>query len=167
MNNIALSIVLFVVYFCFVSCALYSQKNIVISVPEDRQPIEREIEKMLDEIYEVAPSEQEIDLFELPEMPIEPAPQPSKENKKLSSSKTSKEIDIAKLNLRQARVACGVLGIKQKVNDHDCNQAWMQKQINQRIKEKPEKVSEVYKAIALKFPDVVIPSINQAQARIA
>jgi len=126
MNNIALSIVLFVVYFSFVSCALYSQKNTVISVPEDRQPIEREIEQMLDEIYEVDPSEQEIELFELPEMLIEPAPQPTKENKKLSSSKTSKAIDIAKLNLRHARVACGILDIQQKVNDHDCIQDKLQ-----------------------------------------
>ncbi|NJO94327.1 MAG: hypothetical protein HC820_08260 [Hydrococcus sp. RM1_1_31] len=80
MNNLVLSIALFIIYFCFVSCVLYSQKNSSIQQKETPVPIEREIEKMLDEIYEVAPSEQEIDLFEIPEFPTTPAP-PEKEKR--------------------------------------------------------------------------------------
>ncbi|NJO93285.1 MAG: hypothetical protein HC820_01000 [Hydrococcus sp. RM1_1_31] len=168
MNNIALSIVLFVVYLSVVSCAIYKPKTSAITPQEKYKPIEQEIEQMLDEIYEVTPTEKEIAPFEILEVEDASMPTQKDKKKKVSSSlKTSKAIDIAKLNLRHARVACSILGIKQKVNDHDCNIAWMQAQINQQVKEYPEKVSEVYRAIALKFPDVVIPVSNQIQVRTA
>jgi hypothetical protein len=124
MNNLVLSIALFIVYFSFVSCVFYSQKNSVIQPLETPVPIEREIEKMLDEIYEVAPSEQEIDPFELLEVPTTPAPQEKKKGN--TNKKASKLVNLAKLNLRQARVACRVLSIQQ-----NSKLAWMQKQINQ------------------------------------
>jgi len=158
MNNLVLSIVLFVAYFSFVSCTLYSRKNSAIQQKETPVPIEREIEKMLDEIYEFAPSEQEIDPFELPEVLTTPAsPEKKKGN---TNKKASKLVNLAKLNLRQARVACRVLNLQQ---NHKL--AWMQKQINQCIWEHPEKVSEVYQALADKFGVSVLT--DQSLERVA
>jgi hypothetical protein len=83
------------------------------------------------------------------------------------ASKTSNVVNIAKLILPHARVACRVLGIQQKVNGHDAKLAWMQAQINARLKEQPEKEAEVFAAIKAKYPDVVLPEGDRQQVLTA
>jgi hypothetical protein len=114
---------------------------------------------MLDEIYDEMYIEEEefapSDLFNDDE--TIPAPQQEQPKKKETQKPVAKDkqasqvVNISLLNIRQARVACHVLGIKQKVSARDCNLAWMQAQIDRQVRENPEKVSEVYKAIADKF----------------
>jgi hypothetical protein len=173
MDNIFLGIVLFVIYFCLACCLLYERKDSRNPQQQTPQPIEQAVKEMLDEIYdemyldeeEFAPS----DLLNEDETYLDPQQeQPKKkEVQKPAASKqqASQVANISKLNIRQARVACGVLGIKQKVNDRDINLAWMQGQINQRIKEQPEKEADVYKAIADKF-GVSVPT-DQPLERMA
>jgi hypothetical protein len=239
MNDILLGIVLFVIYLCFVSCVIYSQKNSTERLQETHQPIKQAVREMLDEIYdemhsddeelEFAPIDQEkaegrgqeaegIDpdtfctsigatepeqgltaptekfsvvciheesksLSEDSLLPsascllpfqddVTPAPQQEEEEKKethlpaANNKQADRAVNISKLSLRHARVACGVLDIQQKVNDRDGNIAWMQSQINQRIKENPEKIPAVYAAIADKF-GVSVPYADQLLERLA
>lgn len=93
-----------------------------------------------------------IDLFDDAVTPASQQEQPKrKEAQKpaANNKQATQAVNIAKLNIRQARVACHVLGIKQKVSDRDRHLAWMQAEIARQVRENPEKISAVYKAIAL------------------
>ena len=175
MDNIFLGIVLFLIYFCVVSCAICDRHNAVTPVQETPQPIEQAVREMLDNIYDEMYSDEDEFEFapsELFDGETTPAPQQKEEEKKETQKPAAKDkqasqsVNITKLNLRHARVACGVLGIKQKVNDRDCNLAWMQAQIERRLKEQPEKEADVYKAIADKFGGAV-PSCDRQIERVA
>jgi hypothetical protein len=173
MDNILLGIVLFLIYFYFACCVLYERKDLVTPQQKTPQPIEQAVKEMLDEIYDEMYLDEEefapIDLFDDETTPTPQQEQPKKKEAQKPAAKdkqASQTVNISKLNIRQARVACGVLGIKQKVSDRDCNLAWMQAQIDRRVKENPEKVSEVYKAIADKF-GVSVPTFDQPLERMA
>ncbi|NJK51362.1 hypothetical protein HC931_27660 [Candidatus Gracilibacteria bacterium] len=173
MDNIFLGIVLFVIYFCIASCILYERKDSVTHPQNNSQPIEQAVREMLDEIYdevysdedEYAPSEEFYD-------DVTPVPQQEEKQKQKTQKPAVKDkqvthaINITKLNLRHARVACSVLGIKQKVNDRDVSLVWMQSQINAHLKEQPEKEAEIYKAIADKF-GVSVPEFDRLLERMA
>jgi hypothetical protein len=173
MDNIFLGIVLFVIYFCFVSCVLYERKDSVTHPENNSQPIEQAVKEMLDEIYdEMYLDEEEFAPIDLFDDAVTPMPQQEQAKKKEAQKPAAKEklasqvVNISLLNIRQARVACHVLGIKQKVSDRDCNLAWMQSQIDRRVRENPEKLSEVYAAIADKF-GVSVPSGDRQIEQVA
>lgn len=173
MDNIFLGIVLFVIYFCLASCVLYEQKGSVTPPQKASQPIEQAVKEMLDEIYDEMYFEEEefapLDLFDDAGVTAPQQEQPKKKEMQkpaANNQQASQAINISKLNIRQARVACGVLGIKQKVSDRDCNLAWMQAQIDRQVKENPEKIPAVYKAIALQF-GVSVPTFDQPSYRMA
>jgi hypothetical protein len=174
MNDILLGIVLFVIYFCFVSCAISERNDAVAPIQETPQPIEQAVREMLDDIYDEMNSEDELEFapIDLFDGEIPPASEQEEEKKQetpkpaAKGKQASQAINIAKLNLRHARVACSVLGIKQKVNDRDVSLVWMQSQINARLKEQPEKEAEIYKAIANKF-SVPVPSCDRSMERLA
>jgi hypothetical protein len=111
--------------------------------------------------------EKEIDRVHESQKQQEKATINSSKKSKQVKTKVSKAINVAKLNLTHARVACRVLGIQQKVNGHDANLAWMQAQINGILQEKPQLTSQVYEAIKAKYPDLAIPDLDSPQAFIA
>jgi hypothetical protein len=173
MDNIFLGIVLFVIYFCLASCVLYEQKNSTDRPQQISQPIEQAVKEMLDEIYDEMYFEEEefapLDLFDDAGVTAPQQEQPKKKEMQkpaANNQQASQAINISKLNIRQARVACGVLGIKQKVSDRDVSLVWMQSQINAHLKEQPEKEDDVYKAIADKF-SVSVPSCDRSMERLA
>ncbi|MCU0533951.1 MAG: hypothetical protein MUD14_08645 [Hydrococcus sp. Prado102] len=172
MDNIFLGIALFLIYFCLASCVLYERKDSVTHPPNNSQPIEQAVKEMLDEIYDETYLDEEFAPINLFDDDVTPSPQQEQPKKKEAQKPAAKDkqasqvVNISKLNIRQARVACGVLGIKQKVSDRDRHLAWMQAEIDRQVRENPEKISAVYKAIADKF-SVPVPSCDRSMERLA
>jgi hypothetical protein len=174
MENTLLSIVLFIAYFCTISCLIYSpsnsEKSQNVATKAHTLPIEKAVAQMLDELEnseslpvtaesfpfpEVSKNEgkqveshfNEAMAAEKVELAIEPPTQSQKEQLK---AEEETEIDLSKLPLRQARKVAKALNIHQKVNGKDAPVKWLRLQILQRVQEEPNAIAKVYEVLGIK-----------------
>lgn len=174
MEDTLLSIVLFIAYFCTLSCLLYSpgnsEKPQKVATKAHILPIEKAVAQMLDELENSEPLPVTAESFSFSEVSkdegkqvesefseaiasekvesaIEPPMQTQKEPLK---AEEQTEIDLSKLPLRQARKVAKALNIHQKVNGKDAPVKWLRLQILQRVQEEPTAIATVYEVLGIK-----------------
>ena len=134
MENLLLELVLFLVYFCTVSCFLYSNKASQASASQSHKPIEQQVRAMLSEID--ASGDNVI------------------QEKEDFSEKVNTLINylIPQLSLRKARPVAKALNIRQKVNGKGVTAASLRAQIKHRLEEQPVQIPVVYNLLQLPMP---------------
>lgn len=174
MENTILSIVLFIAYFCTLSCLIYSpsnsEKSQKVATKAHTLPIEKAVAQMLDELENSEPLPVTAESLPFPEVSkdekkqlenqikeaiasekvesaIEPPMQTQKEPLK---AEEQTEIDLSKLPLRQARKVAKALNIHQKVNGKDAPVKWLRLQILQKVEEEPTAIAKVYEVLGIK-----------------
>lgn len=159
MEDIILSIVLFIVYLCTISCLIYSPSNFEksqkVATKTQSLPIEKAFAQMLDELEnsdqlsataEYPLSEISKDEEKQVESAIEPLIESQKEKPKTGEGT---EIDLSKLPLRQARKVAKALNIRQRVNGKDAPVKWLRLQILQRVQEEPSAIAKIHEVLGV------------------
>lgn len=142
MENITLGFVLFCIYFCSVSCFMYSGKSESNSTEiQIQEPIETQIQEMFRMI-------DEDDAFEL----IEDDPDQETVIKEITDQELIEALNLDKLPILKARPVAKALDIRQKVKGKDVSVKLLRVQIKQRLKEKPELLPLVYDILEISFP---------------
>jgi hypothetical protein len=168
-ENIALGFVLFCVYFCAVSCFLFSGKGGSVATKINPEPIEKQVREMFrtidaiestdcnqdsiateteSEVIETQTS-QAIDENVLDEINEE---EPTHESviKEETDQDLIEALKLDKLTLRKARPVARVVNVGQNISVKK-----LRERIRQRLEEKPELIPAVYKVLEVPFPNVV------------
>jgi Fe-S cluster biogenesis protein NfuA len=168
MENIILGFVLFVVYFCFASYFLYTPSS---TGAESVEPIEKQLQRMFQEIDSVSDSEDSEDevltphghpladgaykertrLRRRPPQPVMSVSNsvrvtaPSEETPAVLSSprENASVVDFEQLTPHIRRQICKALKIKQSVDRKKVSAKHLKAQIEQRLKEEPSNISVV------------------------
>jgi hypothetical protein len=166
MEDIGLAVVLYLVYCCVISLGLY-QPTKGAATDSPGTPAQEGITASL--LQEAFAASEPNALTVAPTEPSIAAP-PTRTTRQQGgkagrSQKKVKVINLKKLTTLEARVACDVLNIQQKVNGTDRSVAWMQKAVQRALSVAPERRSAVYTAIHEKYPHLLIPDESQAVTR--
>jgi hypothetical protein len=122
MENMIFGFVLFVVYFCFASYFLYTPSS---TNAESVEPIEKQLQRMFQEIDSVGENLEDEILVLQQEQTLVPG------------------IDFEQLTPHIRRQICKALKIKQSVDRKKVSAKHLKAQIEQRLKEEPSNISVV------------------------
>jgi hypothetical protein len=178
-NDTLLPVVLFVIYFCFVSIIVYNLKDNGTEVNRDEQELEESPKAFTyrdafsadydpDPIPEI--SEKTVTSIELESVfKVEDLISPVLTDEKSNNVPTTTHSNyqsipeiIDSLGKRDIRKLCSPLGIQQKTNGTELTTELMKALVKRKFKENPQMVVEV---ISDRFPQLLptIPEANQQQ----
>jgi hypothetical protein len=151
MENIIFGFVLFVVYFCFASYFLYTPSS---TNAESVEPIEKQLQRMFQEIDSVSDSEDSEDEVLTPHGHIkltgrtrtrtrfesQPLPRFPRQSCPQQKQTLVSAVDLEQLTPHTRRQICKALKIKQSVDRKKVSVERLKAQIEQRLKEEPSNI---------------------------